>query len=160
MTFFPNFGAFHRTLQRVQLANRGRLLLRTPGPVTFGTCICSNVGTILSWTCHVYGPFEFRTSLGISLLFFIGVKGCLAVSLWLSQRGSHRMLICIQKWTCSLCGRAYFSISYRNTLIVSPPKSWLLLNVSHMVILHICLSIRSGIIWPTCLADFTMTYKA
>ena len=28
-------GGFHRTLQRVQLANRWRLLLRTPGPVPF-----------------------------------------------------------------------------------------------------------------------------
>ena len=44
----PNFGGIHRTLQRVRLANRGRLLLRTPGPVPFGTCICSNVETILS----------------------------------------------------------------------------------------------------------------
>ena len=34
------------------------LLLRTPGPVPFGTCICSNVETILSWTCHIYGPFK------------------------------------------------------------------------------------------------------
>ena len=59
------------TLQRVRLANRGRLLLRTPGPVPFGTCIWSNVETILSWTCHVYGPFEFRTSLGTSILPFI-----------------------------------------------------------------------------------------
>ena len=47
-TLLPNFGGFHRTLQRVRLANRGRLLLRTPGPVQFGTCICSNVETILS----------------------------------------------------------------------------------------------------------------
>ena len=67
LTLLPNFGRFHRTLQRVRLANRGRLLLRTPGPVPFGTCICSNVETILSWTCHVYGPFEFRTSLGTSI---------------------------------------------------------------------------------------------
>ena len=67
----PNFGGFHRTLQRVRLANRGRLLLRTPGPVPFGTCICSNVETILSWTCHVYGPFEFRTSLGSSILLLL-----------------------------------------------------------------------------------------
>ena len=67
-TLLPNFGGFHRTLQRVRLANRGRLLLRTPGCVPFGTCICSNVETILSWTCHVYGPFEFRTSLGTSIL--------------------------------------------------------------------------------------------
>ena len=28
-------------MQRVRHANRGRLLLRTPGPVPFGTCICS-----------------------------------------------------------------------------------------------------------------------
>ena len=68
LTLLPNFGAFHRTLQRVRLANRGRLLLWTPGPVPFGICICSNVETILSWTCHVYGPFEFRTSLGTSIL--------------------------------------------------------------------------------------------
>ena len=60
------------TLQRVRLAYRGRLLLRTPGPVPFGTCICSNVETILSWTCHIYGPFEFRTSLGTSILLQIG----------------------------------------------------------------------------------------
>ena len=70
LTLLPNFGGFHRTLQRVRLANKGRLLLRTPGPVPFGTCICSNVETILSWTCHVYGPFEFRTSLGTSILLF------------------------------------------------------------------------------------------
>ena len=46
---FTYFGGFHKTLQRVRLANRGRLLLWTPGPVPFGTCICSNVETILSW---------------------------------------------------------------------------------------------------------------
>ena len=32
----------------MRLANRGRLLLRTPGPVAFGTCICSNVETIFA----------------------------------------------------------------------------------------------------------------
>ena len=62
LTLLPNFGGFHRTLQQVRLASRVRLLLRTPGPVPFGTCICSNVETILSW------PFEFRTSLGTSIL--------------------------------------------------------------------------------------------
>ena len=71
LTLLPNFGGFHRTLQRVRQANRGRLLLRTPGPVQFGTCMCSNVETILSWTCHVYGPFEFLTSLGTSILLRI-----------------------------------------------------------------------------------------
>ena len=48
LTLFPNFGGFHRSLQRLWLANRGRLLLWTPGPVPFGTFICSNVETILS----------------------------------------------------------------------------------------------------------------
>ena len=72
LTLLPNFGGIHRTLQRVRLANRERLLLRTPGPVPFGTCICSNVETILSLTCHVYGPFEFRTSLGTSVLLCAG----------------------------------------------------------------------------------------
>ena len=64
---------FHRTSQRVRLANRGRLLLQTPGPVTFGYCICSNVETILSWTCHIYRsrPVEFRISLGASFLLNI-----------------------------------------------------------------------------------------
>ena len=33
-------------LQWVRLASRGRLLLRTPGPVPFGTCICSNLRPI------------------------------------------------------------------------------------------------------------------
>ena len=44
-----------------------RLLLRAPGLLPFGTCICSYVDTILFWTCHVYVPFEFRTSLGTSI---------------------------------------------------------------------------------------------
>ena len=70
-TLLPNLGGFHRILQRVRLTNRGRLLLRTPGPVPFGTCICSNVETILSWTCLVYGPFESRTSLGTSILLVL-----------------------------------------------------------------------------------------
>ena len=71
LTLLPNFGGLSGTLQRVRLANRGRLLLRTPGPVPFVTCICSYVETILSRTCHVYGPFEFWTSLGTSIFLFV-----------------------------------------------------------------------------------------
>ena len=48
LTLLPNFGGFHRTLQRVRLADRGRLLPRTSSPVPFGICICSNVETIHS----------------------------------------------------------------------------------------------------------------
>ena len=85
LTFLSNFGGFHRTLQRMRLANRGRLLLRMPGPVPFGTCICSNVETILSWTCHVYGPFEFRTFLGTSILLYL-------ISLFIQCTGTlHRV---------------------------------------------------------------------
>ena len=84
----PNFGGFHRTLQRVRLANRGRLLLRTPGPVPFGTCICSNVETILSWTCHVYGPFEFRASLGTSITWWVS----LLVDQWVPEGTCSQVL--------------------------------------------------------------------
>ena len=48
-------GGFHRTFERVRLANRGRLLLHAPCPVPFRSCICSNVETISSWACHVFG---------------------------------------------------------------------------------------------------------
>ena len=47
-------GGYYSTSNDLRLANRGRLLLRTPGPVPFGTCICSNVATILSWTCRYF----------------------------------------------------------------------------------------------------------
>ena len=48
-------GGFHRTLQEIRLVIKGRLLLRTPDPVPFGTCIRSNVETLTSWPCHVFG---------------------------------------------------------------------------------------------------------
>ena len=35
-------------LQRILIANRGHLLLPTPGPLPFGTFICSNVTTGVS----------------------------------------------------------------------------------------------------------------
>ena len=55
---------------------RGHLhvLLLTTGLVPRGTCICSNVDTIHSWTCHVYGTFEFRKPLGTSVILSHGAK--------------------------------------------------------------------------------------
>ena len=50
---FPE--VFMEHLQRLRLANSGRLLLRTPGPVPLGNCICSYIETSPSWTCHVSG---------------------------------------------------------------------------------------------------------
>ena len=46
---------FMKHLQWVRLANRGRLLLRTPSPVPFWICICSNAETALSLICYVSG---------------------------------------------------------------------------------------------------------
>ena len=72
-SLFPNsFSCIH---WRVRLANRGRLLLRTPGPVPFGTCICSDVETNLSWTCHIYGlrniPRYFYFALNYHIIFIL-----------------------------------------------------------------------------------------
>ena len=80
LTLLPYCGGFHGTLQRVWLANRECLFLRTPDPVPFWACICSNIETILSWTCHVYGPFEFRTSLCTSILLVM--QNILRYHLW------------------------------------------------------------------------------
>ena len=60
----------------------------------FGTCMCSNVETNLSWTCLVIGLFEFRTS---SVLLFCFVKWIL----YPLDKKPHTMhilsLICILK---------------------------------------------------------------
>ena len=61
----------NRTFATGTASRQRTLLLKTSGPVLFGTCICSNVETILSWTCHISGPFEFRTSLGTSILLYV-----------------------------------------------------------------------------------------
>ena len=52
-------------LQRVRHANRGRLLLRTPGPVPFGICKCSFVETTETSsyiTPPIHDPFPDLTS--------------------------------------------------------------------------------------------------
>ena len=56
-------------LQRVWLVNKGRLLIRTPGPVPFKTGIFCHVETYLLKNCHISG-IEFRTSLGTSVLLW------------------------------------------------------------------------------------------
>ena len=52
-------------MQRVRHATRGRLLLRTPGPVPFGICKCSFVeitDTQLYITSPIHDPFPYMTS--------------------------------------------------------------------------------------------------
>ena len=60
-------GGFREYLYRMRLANRGRLLLRTPVPVTYWTCICSNVKTFFPERIML-SDFIFRTSLSTSFL--------------------------------------------------------------------------------------------
>ena len=115
LTWLLNFGGFHGTLQRVRLANRGRLLLRTPGPFPFGTCICSNVETILSWTCHVYGPFEFRTSLGTSVLLLCLTEVPLDICSTLNRQSTFfYRIICVlygaYMCTCQTPGIYYYCV--------------------------------------------------
>ena len=62
---FAQWG-FFTTFATGAASNTKSFLLRTSCPVLFGTCICSNVATIHSLTYHVYGPIQFRTSLGTS----------------------------------------------------------------------------------------------
>ena len=56
-------------LQKMRLANRGRLTRQTSGPVPFETYICSNVYTF-SPEFFMFPDFEFRTSLGTSTLLY------------------------------------------------------------------------------------------
>ena len=75
VTWHSGTWSYTKTPSIDQTLNQFANLLPNSGLVPFGTCICSNVETILSWTCHVYGPFEFRTSLGTSILLVSVVKG-------------------------------------------------------------------------------------
>ena len=66
LTFYLIVQGFHRTCNGCGMSTEdayssGNLVL-----FHFGTCMCSNVETNLSWTC--LRTFEFRTSLGTSLL--------------------------------------------------------------------------------------------
>ena len=71
-TLLPNltFYLIVQGSQRVRHANRGRLLLRTPGPVPLWTCMCSNVETNLSWTCLVSGLLNFEHPSVLLFCFF------------------------------------------------------------------------------------------
>ena len=68
LTFYLIVQGFHRDMQRVRHANRGRLLLRTPSPVPLWDLhvfLCRDQ-FLLNLSC--LRTFEFRTPLGTSLL--------------------------------------------------------------------------------------------
>ena len=90
-------------LQQVRLENKGCLLLRTPGPVQFGTCICSNVETIHSWNCHIYGPSEFQTFLGTSILPFNLILFVITKVICPIFMHRPRLLPTVKIWTAQGC---------------------------------------------------------
>ena len=68
LAFYLIMRGFHRKFAKVRHANRGRLLLRTPGPVPFWDLhvfLCPDQ-SLLNLSC--LRTFEFRTSLGTSVL--------------------------------------------------------------------------------------------
>ena len=90
----------------MRLTNRGRSILWTPRPVPYGTCICSNVETIHSWTCHVYGPFGFRISLGTSILLPGKTVSLISVSvLYIQTRGNSSDYYLYTKYWIKVVGR-------------------------------------------------------
>ena len=125
LTLLPNFGGFHRTLQRVRLANRGRLLLRIPGPVPFGTCNCSNVETILSGLVMSTDLLSFEH---LSVLLFALLNEKVLIILSLNQSECRKLLRSvssriifsrdtgIEKSTCkSSCRPLFFAIRRRSS---------------------------------------------
>ena len=72
LTLLPNFGGFHRTLQRVRPANRGRSLLRTPGPVPLGLAFVVMLRPFFSELVMSTDLLSFEHP---SVLLFCFVKG-------------------------------------------------------------------------------------
>ena len=70
ITRFREFCVEH--LQRIWLANRGRLLLRIHGPVPIWICICSLILRPVSLELVKFVDFEFRVSLCTSILLCLG----------------------------------------------------------------------------------------
>ena len=59
-TFYWLMRGFHRTFATGEATDSGRLLLQTPGPVPFGTCICSTCWVqSFSRTCRYFSGLCF-----------------------------------------------------------------------------------------------------
>ena len=57
------------------ILGRGHSLLSTPGPVLFGTCICSTCwDQSLSKTCRILPDYALRTSLGTFLVGWLVLR--------------------------------------------------------------------------------------
>ena len=103
-------------MQRVRHANRGRLLLRTPGPVPLWDLRVYNFETNLSWTCLVSGLLNFEHP---SVLLFCSLYPEKCVS-WEDQ---HRF-----PYKCmSPSALLYTPISWATTMTIEAPN---MLNLS------------------------------
>ena len=91
LTLWPNFGGFHRTLQRVRLANRGRLLHRTPGPVPSGLAFVLML--------RIFFPERVMSS---DLLSFEHSQVLLVCSLWQKNYAIFHTLYLINKFKTHL----------------------------------------------------------
>ena len=88
-------------MQRVRHANRGRLLLRTPGPVPLWDLhvfLCRDQ-SLLNLSCLL--TFEFRTPLDTSLLLSYDYSGYVGSDL-------HKALQIFVKWSNKASSRIYY----------------------------------------------------
>ena len=102
----------HQHLQRVRHANRGRLLLRTPGHVPLWTGKCSDVETNLSWTCLVSGLLSFEhPSVLLFLLqrfatdtvILVPYKETCKQAIWLFDIGQwNARVVVVKPFTCGV----------------------------------------------------------
>ena len=118
-------GGFNRTFATGAASQQrmlSRLLLRTLGPVPFGTCICSNVEAIIYWTCHVYEPFEFRHP---SVLLF-----CPSVYLLLESECSFTKYRCLWNTNAPFPNLSRIGLTF-------DPDLWPDLNINrgHLIII-------------------------
>ena len=72
--------------------------------VSIEHCWSGPIWDLLSWTCHVYGPFEFRTSLGTSILRLCFYCDCPHLGSWLNANLNGQSVIAIWRigWLFSL----------------------------------------------------------
>ena len=67
--FYGSWGKIFQIMPLLQVPQGGTY--RNPCPLFYVAISSLNIFFFLSWTCHIYGPFEFRTSLGTSILLSI-----------------------------------------------------------------------------------------
>ena len=98
--------------------NCGRLLVLSH----FGTCMCSNVETNLSWTCLVSGPLNFEHP--SVLLFCLKLLGC--GRLWLLTRRLWRFVALWRRRPFSMRLWSFDSIPVTHAIPLPLPLLWIL----------------------------------